>query len=258
MKICPVCREQFEDDLQFCTFDGAPLPGTGLGSPKRSRHTTEAGTYNSIGSARNGWKTAFFVLLVTVLAGAGVGSFFLLKEQQRRQPLITDSSSVTTTTPPRERDLSVVAQGDEKPGLLSELTRQELMERLPNNLLRRFHAGEPGQGTPDDLRVLSSEKGEYVAMVGTGKLEGGRTAVERMLVLKYDQNDFRDATREVLPPAYGSGAVTGAGAQVKFDEAGNNIVVRESRSSSSIVQSCASCRSRVSGHHAPVERRALR
>jgi hypothetical protein len=26
MKTCPVCREEFEDELRFCTFDGATLP----------------------------------------------------------------------------------------------------------------------------------------------------------------------------------------------------------------------------------------
>jgi hypothetical protein len=238
MKMCPVCREQFEDELRFCTFDGAPLPGSGLGSPGSSRATADAYP-DSIGRAHNGWKTAFFLLLTTVLAGAGIASFLLLGERQSRHSLVTVSQAVMT--PPRQAEPPTVSEGETKPGLLSDLSRQELMDRLPNNLLRRFHLGEPGQGTPDDLRVLSGDKGEFVAMVGSGKLEGGRTPVERILILKYEENDFRDATREVLPSLYASGTITGRGAEAKFGEGGNNIVVREPRSSSSIVQPCSSC-----------------
>jgi hypothetical protein len=230
MKVCPVCREQFEDELKFCTFDGAPLPG----SAGSSRSSADAYTESS-----NGWKAAFFVLLVVVLAGAGIAGFLLLKERRLTQPVV--SVSQASTAAPRQAEPPIVSEAETKPGLLSDLSRQELMDRLPNNLLRRFHLGEPGQGTPDDLRVLSSDKGEFVAMVGSGKLEGGRTAVERILILKYEESDFRDATREVLPSLYSSGTVTGRGAQAKFGEGGNNIVVREPRSSNSIVQPCASC-----------------
>jgi hypothetical protein len=237
MKTCPVCREPFEDELLFCTFDGTPLPGNDSGQAGlRQMGDPYAGSYER---GRNGWKTAFFFLLAIVLAGAAVGGFYLFKEQQARQSLVTVSTPVTL--PSKEAAPPVVSEGDDKRGLLTDLSRQELMDRLPANLLRRFHAGEPGQGTPDDLRVLSVDKHEYVAMVGSGKLEGGNTSVERILILKYEENDFRDATREVLPSAYAAGAIMGKGAEAKFDEGGNNIVVREPRTPGSIVQTCGSC-----------------
>jgi hypothetical protein len=125
---------------------------------------------------------------------------------------------------------------------LAELSRQELMESLPRNLLRRFHAGEPGQGLPDDLRVIAGQSGEYVVLIGSGRIEGAsRTPAERMLILRYEENEFKDVTRQSLPAAYASGAVAGRQAQVRFDETGVNLLISEPASSSSIVQECASC-----------------
>ena len=245
MNTCPVCQEQFEDELRFCTFDGARLRGgASTATGPRSSQTVIAEPVTYYGSSyergRNGWRIAFFLLLALVLTGTGIGTAYLLMQKQ--------TASATTPAAPeraveaKSAELPAAIEPVDKPSSLAALTRQELMEKLPNNLLRRFHAGEPGQGIPDDLRIIASEKGEYVVMLGSGHLEGSsRTPVERILILKRGEDDFRDATRELLPSSYGSGSVGGRGAQVKFDEGGNNIVVREPKSSSSIVHQCASC-----------------
>ncbi|HEV8486505.1 MAG TPA: hypothetical protein VGV87_23370 [Blastocatellia bacterium] len=246
MKTCPVCREQFEDELRFCTFDGAPLPGgpKGASGALRNQHLDEEPTAVYGGSHRregSGWKWAFFVLLMLVLAGGGIGAAYMVKNRQNRAPAITASPVVVTEA----RQTAATPISDEavdKPPSLAALSRQELMDRLPQNLLRRFHSGDPGQGLPDDLRIVAAPKGECVVLLGSGRLEGGpRTLVERILILKFEEDEFKDMTRQLLPAAYGSGTITGRGAQVKFAETGTNILVRGTASSNSVVKECATC-----------------
>ena len=244
MKTCPVCREQFEDELRFCTFDGATLPG----GPRRStgalrnqpREDDETAVYGGERQG-SGWKWAFIVLLVLVLAGAGIGAVYVAKNRQR-QTLLTTTSPVVVTEARQAAAVPVSDEVADKPPSLAALSRQELMDRLPQNLLRRFHSGDPGQGVPDDVRIVAAPKGECVVLLGSGRLEGGpRTPVERILILKFEEDEFRDVTRLFMPAAYASGTITGRGAQVKFAETGTSILVRGMASSNSVIQECATC-----------------
>ena len=245
MKTCPVCREQFDNELRFCTYDGAPLPAGTKSTSGAHRNQQQDGatvvyTGGSYAREGSGWKLAFFVLLVLVLVGGGIGAAYVLMNRQSRAPATTASPVVVSESkPPAAPPVSELV---DKPPSLAGLSRQELMERLPQNLLRRFHSGEPGQGMPDDLRIVAAPKGECVVLLGSGKLEGGlRTQVERLLILKLEEDEFRDVTRQLVPPAYASGTIAGRGAQVKFAETGTNILVREAASSNSVVKECATC-----------------
>jgi hypothetical protein len=250
MKICPHCREQFEDELKFCTFDGTVL------RPQVAPRAT-ATSYKREASARlpaydladnnyataprsNGWKTAFFFLLaINLIACASLATYLLTKPSQRPA-----ESQVATTPQPQlgATEAAPPAEGTETPKLPSEMAREELMKILPRNLLRRFHAGEQSQGTPDDLRVIKDESGEHVVLLGAGRLDGAaRVPAERILVLKYEANDFKDVTRQALPPAYASGAVAGEQADMKFDETGVNLLIHEPASSKAIVAECSQC-----------------
>ena len=169
----------------------------------------------------SGWKWAFLVLLVLVLAGAGIGAAYFQMNRHKGALMTTASPVVVAET----RQAAIQPVSDEavdKPPSLAGLSRQELMDRLPQNLLRRFHSGDPGQGLPDDLRIVAAPKGECVVLLGSGRLEGGpRTPVERILILRFEEDEFRDVTRQLVPAAYASGTITGRGAQVKFSETGN-------------------------------------
>jgi hypothetical protein len=244
MKTCPVCREQFEDELRFCTFDGSPLPGARKSKPDihgRTDIVIDPDEY-AASPAHNGWRTAFFLLLALMFTGAAIATAYFLMQPRTSQAGRTSmqSSLITPTSIPTEPTPAPEAVAKEP--ALHEMTRQELMAKLPKNLLRRFHAGETSQGTPDDLRVVSAETGEYVVLLGSGRIEGSvKVPAQRILILKYEENDFRDSTSELLPASYRSGAVAGRGAQVRFSEGGHNVIVREPASKSSVVNECASC-----------------
>lgn len=252
MKICPQCREQFEDELKFCTFDGSLLR-----SQTANRTTVSgAGSYKRQTAARipsydlaqdeyataprsNGWRTAFFFLLAINLIACGALAAYLLMKPQARQD---ETPVASTTAQPGATETATPAEEVEAPKLPSEMAREELMKILPRNLLRRFHAGEQSQGTPDDLRVIKDETGEHVVLLGAGRLDGtARVPAERILVLKYEQNDFKDVTRQALPALYASGAVAGEQADVKFDETGVNLLIHEPASVKSIVSECPQC-----------------
>lgn len=253
MKVCPHCREQFEDELKFCTFDGSVL------RPQAATRTTATGaaSYNRQASAKlpsydvaavdyatgprsNGWKTAFFFLLaINLIAGAALATYLLMKPAQR--PAETQLAT-TQSAPLGAGEAPAPTEGAEAAKLPSEMAREELMQILPRNLLRRFHAGEQSQGTPDDLRVIKDESGEHVVLLGAGRLDGAaRVPAERILVLKYENNDFKDVTRQALPSAYASGAVAGEQADVKFDETGDGLLIREPASSKAVVAECSQC-----------------
>ena len=246
MKTCPVCHEQFENELRFCTYDGEPLSGVARGASGALRSEQQEGGPTVVYSGgayphqSSGWKWAFIVLLLLVLLGGGIGVVYFLRNNQ--------GGTRATTTPPvvisesRPSTAAPVSDTIDAPASLAELSRQELIDRLPQNLLRRFHSGEPGQGMPDDVRVVGPPKAEYVVLLGSGRLEGGlRTPVERLLILKPEGDDFHDVTRQLLPAAYGSGTLADKGAHVKFAESGSNIVVRVAASSNSIVKECTTC-----------------
>ncbi|HET8678318.1 MAG TPA: hypothetical protein VFO63_21130 [Blastocatellia bacterium] len=252
MKICPHCREQFEDELKFCTFDGAvlrPQAARQTAVPGAARYKTQAAaripTYNvaepdyATPERRNGWKTAFFFLLaINLIAGVALAAYLLMKPQPKQDETPVAAPSLQPTAP----ENVTPAEEVEAPKLPSEMAREELMKILPRNLLRRFHAGEQSQGTPDDLRVIKDETGEHVVLLGAGRLDGpSRTPAGRILILKYEANDFKDVTRQALPAAYASGAVAGEQADVKFDETGVNLLIHEPASLKTIVAECAQC-----------------
>ena len=247
MKTCPVCREQFENELRFCTYDGAPLSATTKSASGALRGEQHEGGPTLVYSdadypqAGSGWKWAFLVLLALVLLGGGIVAAYFFRNRQSPAPAATappvaaSQPKQTTVTPPE-------ADPADPPASLAQLSRQELIERLPQNLLRRFHLGEPGQGMPDDLRVVGPPKAEFVVLLGSGRLEGGVHApVERLLILKPEGDDFHDVTRQLLPSAYGSGTLAEKGSHVKFAETGSNLVVRGAASSNAIVKECATC-----------------
>lgn len=253
MKICPHCREEFEDDKKFCTFDGSVLrqsaasQTTVTNTASYKRQT--AAKYASYGVANEsyaaaprstGWKTAFFFLLaINLIAGGALAVYLLMKPDAKPAPT---PAAAASTPQPSAPEAVAPTEGAKAPQLPSEMAREELMKILPKNLLRRFHAGEASQGMPDEVRVIKDEKGEHVVLLGAGRLDGAaRTPAERILVLKYEENDFRDVTRQALPATYASGAVAGDQADVKFDETGVNLVIHEPASSKAVVDECSQC-----------------
>ena len=120
--------------------------------------------------ASNGWKTAFFFLLaINLIAGAALAAYLLMKPQPKRAELPSQQLQRLNSAAP---EAAPPAEEAETPKLPSEMAREELMKILPRNLLRRFHAGEQSQGTPDDLRVIKDETGEHVVLLGAGRLDG--------------------------------------------------------------------------------------
>ena len=253
MKTCPHCREEFEDDKKFCTFDGTVLRAS---TPSRTTVTNTASfkrqtpaNYSSYDVADesyaaaprpNGWKTAFFFLLaINLIGGGALAAYLLLKPEAKPAPT---PAAAASTPQPSAPEASATTEEAKAPQMPSEMAREELIKILPKNLLRRFHAGESSQGTPDDMRVIKDETGEHVVLVGAGRLDGpSRTPAERILVLKYEQDDFRDVTRQTLPSLYASGAVAGEQADVKFDETGVNLLIHEPASSRGVVDECSQC-----------------
>ena len=251
MKQCPTCREEFDDELKFCTYDGSVLRGAGArrtanaASPVRETPVTR--TYRSQRessrdeSAVNRWKIAFFALLVAAIGGNGAFIYFyILKPDQIR---VVESRDVR----PQAADVAAIA-GPPKPGSpsvrpsIAEMSREKLIEALPKNLLRRFHAAESSQGSPDDLRVIKDDSGEYVVLIGAGRGEtASRGPAERLLVLKSDGEEFKDITRQALPRQYGDGIVAGHRAEVSFDDTSIRLALRETASSKSIVFECDQC-----------------
>ena len=234
MKLCPQCNERFfEEDLNFCTYDGTPLR-----SPNG-----RVGSYDLDGerTTMNRWKVAFFILLLAFVA-AGIAGFLILVDKEGRttaeapKPAETQPASVTQPS----SNVPVVTQPPAPH--LAELSQEELIKLLPKNLLRRFHLGEPGQGRPDDIRAISVDGGEFAVMVGSGKLEGSqRGAVERILILKREEEEFLDVTGKSLPARYSSGIIRGQRADARFDDGNPNLTIREPVSSTSVVDECPTC-----------------
>lgn len=106
------------------------------------------------------------------------------------------------------------------------------MQLLPRDVTGRFQGGRP------DLRIVSDDKYEYAVMAGIGRSSGA--PIGRILALRYDGGQFLDATRQLLPGAYSSGVLRRQ-AEVRFDEANVNILLREPVSSRAIVDECDTC-----------------
>jgi hypothetical protein len=247
MKQCPTCREEYDDDLKYCTYDGAVLRGRAgrpTGAPSRPSGPTKV--YSSANAnvrerSYNGWKIAFFVLLVAVLAGNGSFLFFYVlqpvgrtREPEQPPPPAAQKEAVAA--------IPVAVPATATSPSITEMSRESLLDILPKNLLRRFHAGETTQGRPDDLRTIKGETGEFVVLVGAGRREGSSASPdERILVLKSDGDEFKDVTAQSLPRSLSDGIVSGRRADARFDETGPGLWLRELASSKSVVNECADC-----------------
>jgi hypothetical protein len=251
MKVCSNCREKFEDEMNFCTFDGSPLRFAGPRPPARHKAAAfdgqgaqvripAAAGYRRERRARQiGRKTVLVAALMIAAIGGTVAALRLLEGKSRPAP----SQSAYSVAAPAALAQAEPAEETVKPRVsLGELNRQELMELLPKNLLRRFRAGDTAQGTPDDLRVLSGEAADYVVLIGAGNVAStSRAPSARILVLKYEEDRFQDVTRQSLPRRYGEGVIEGQRAEVNFDEASVKIILREPASLTSVVDECPKC-----------------
>ncbi|HEY7545030.1 MAG TPA: hypothetical protein VID27_09120 [Blastocatellia bacterium] len=239
MKYCPHCREGFEDDLKYCTFDGTALKVI----PPDAKVTTQPPDHRQSYSQRSGngaWRFAFLGLfLIAIICAAALAIVYFRREQHRdpaAQPARAASPPSHSAEPP------AVAE-ETKPSLeLAQLPRAQLMEMLPPNLLRRFHATGAAQGKPDDLRIVKDDKSQYIVLVGTVRVEGGtQRLAERVMILQYDTEQFTDVTRRALPASVSSGVILGQRSQAKFEAESSNLMITVPASSSAIVKECTSC-----------------
>jgi hypothetical protein len=251
MKVCPTCREQFEDEMNFCTFDGKALspvrqraaarrkPAAFDGQGARVR-VPAAGGYVQAGRRAGAGKLIVAAVLMAAAIVGVVAALVLLDGREARREAARSGPSAAART--EAAAPAIIPEAVKPRVLLGEMSRQDLMDLLPKNLLRRFRAGDTAQGTPDDLRVLSGEAADYVVLVGAGSVEGPRRApTARILVLKYEEEQFRDVTRQSLPRRYAEGVVEGQRAGAEFDQASAKIILREAASSPSVVDECAKC-----------------
>jgi hypothetical protein len=236
MKRCPTCGERYDDsELNYCTFDGARLESADRSQPG----DPESGSERPV---RNPWKAAFFALLALVVAGVGgVFSYPLLKPEQKKltsapppPPFATSGGSAGSG--------SDTAMPEEIPAKVNvpQLSRTELLNLIPKHLLRRFRPGESGEPRPDEMRVLTSDKGNFVVMIGMGRASAGKVPLDQVLILKYENDEFQDITRAAMPGAYGPGALA-PNVHVKFDINGSTLFLRRPASSRKVIDECAGC-----------------
>lgn len=224
MRYCPTCSEEYEDELNYCTFDGAVLHPPGL-----QHGSASTGRERSV----NKWKVAFFALLSAVLAGVvwiGGSKFYRAAdksvEAQGARTAVDRPRPAPTTGEDHEPIRNSVP--------MSKLGRAEVLEIVPNQLVRWFR-----DGAPTEMRVVASKEVEYLLLIGIGRTGAGGPA-ERIIALAKDGEDLTDVTRQVLPASFGSG-LFGPRSHVKFDGGGSNIILRVPASSTKIVDECPSC-----------------
>ncbi len=244
MKICPKCQEEFDDDMNFCLFDGVALRGAGFSSARFSYADDPGFPQSRTGYRRpSRLKTAFFILFaLTIIAAGGWAVYHRVKQQSpapaSRDANIIQSNSKTEAASSQPPDLNGRAS---ESLVITDLSHDELLKILPKNPMRRFHEGEREEGKPDDSRVLRSETDQYIALVGSGRsAEAPKTISARLLILKVDGQQLRDVTRQSAPRVVAGGYISGARSQIQFDE-GNNLVARVPVSPSSIIDECATC-----------------
>ena len=245
MKVCPACQEEFEDEMNFCLFDGAALraPGPNAGPPPLSfAHGPDFAAATDHYKPPNRFKTAFFILFaVTIISAGGWAVYHRLKQPSvasPREPAGNQASPRIEAAGDQRQDFTSPAP---ESLVITDLSPDQLLKILPKNLMRRFHEGEREQGAPDDFRVLRNDNDQYVALVGSGRsAEPPRSITARLLILKVDGQQFRDVTRQSAPRALAGGFISGARSQLQFDEA-NNLVARVPVMSSSIVDECPTC-----------------
>ena len=244
MRVCPACQEEFEDEMNFCLFDGVALRAPGVDANSTRFSFAEGPAFASSGRYKppNRFKTAFFILFaVSIISAGGWAVYNRLKQPSAAAPREPGKDQ----TSPRKEAASAPSQdlttGAAESLVITDLSHDELLKILPKNLMRRFHEGEREQGSPDDSRVLRYENDQYVALVGSGRsAEPSRSITARLLILKVDGQQLRDVTRQSVPRALAAGFIDGARSQIQFDE-GNNLVARVPVLSSAIIDECATC-----------------
>ncbi|MCI0485444.1 MAG: hypothetical protein L0229_02475 [Blastocatellia bacterium] len=233
MRLCPTCWEDFEDDLSYCMFDGTALrpADRSAGTEPQPLPSYHSDLYSRAPRAK-GRKLLVFALLMVASIGGALAVYSSRKPEDR--PAATPNAmpaAVETVKAAGVREPETPSVEEPKPpASIAEITRSQLMELLPGDVLGRFQGGRP------DLRIVADDKHEYVVMAGIGRSRDAG----RISALRYESGQFLDATRRLLPGAYSSGAVKRQ-AEVRFDEANVNILVREPVSSRAIVDECDAC-----------------
>lgn len=225
MKHCPTCSEEFEDELNYCMFDGAVLHPPGVqndsGGERDERRVDR-------------WKVAFFGLLGAILvASVSFGGSMFYRGADKAVEAKAGRKSVERSplTPSRDADREPVTQ----PQSFSKLGRAEILEIIPKHVVGWFR-----DGVPNEIKVVAAKDIEYLVLLGIGRSASGAGPAERVLALVNDGEEFKDVTRQVLPASFGSG-LFGPRSQVKFDAGGSKIILRVPASSNKIVDECPSC-----------------
>lgn len=247
MKICPTCREEYESQFSYCTFDGVKLrklPGQKRSKPVRARsHTESANPMMLISSPLprgNAGKIGLYALVGVAFLSITLTAIYTLvrKDSVSTRPL----RLVEAASQPSTIEEPSTAEEVKTAAILAEMPREQLLSLLPQNLLSRFHAGGRSEGRPDDMRIIKSEKGEYVILIGSGGLEReSKTPVSRILAFQYDGQKFSDATAALLPLPLSRGAIAGLRSEIRFDSESPNLVARLVASTVSLISECATC-----------------
>lgn len=247
MKICPTCREEYANEFSYCTFDGAKLkkqpkqklPAASKVKPLAAKPVSVKTLASRPVPRGNFGKMSLYALLVVVFLGSSIIAVYTLirRDTKSSQPLKLVASVAQPATIEEAKPVEEL-----KPTtILAEMPRESLLKLMPQNLLRRFHAGERSQGNPDDMRVIKSEKGEYAVLIGSGGVDGNsRVPTKRLLALLYDGEQFVDVTSSLLPPPLSRGIITGLRSDLRFESEGLNLVARVV-ASSSLTGECATC-----------------
>jgi hypothetical protein len=239
MKYCPECDEEFEDaEYGFCTFDGTPLRTLEAVEDEEAEHLDDSGAETSEiepGAYAERWRIATFITLAALFLIGGIFAVYLSSNRSQEQAV------KATTRPAPPEDSNITSGEAPRPVSITELTRDGLLNIIPKNFLSRFQ-GQGGSAAPDDIRVLTSGEDHYVVMVGSGRRDSStRQPVERMVVLKREEGEFVDRTRQALPGSFSGGVAKGSGARVALDSGGKNLIIRQSASSAGIIDECPTC-----------------
>lgn len=248
MKICPTCREEYENQFSYCTFDGVKLNKLPKQKkPKASRAKSKVASVKPVVtlSSRpvprgNLGKIALYSILGIVFLVSSLLAVYTLarKSTKSEQPLKLVESAAAPSVTEEPRPVEEI-----KPAtILAEMPREQLLNLLPQNLLRRFHAGERSQGKPDDMRVIKGEKGEYVVLIGSGGIDrDSKTPANRILVFHYDGQQFTEVTGSLLPQPLSRGIIAGLRSELRFESESPNLVARVVASSGAVVSECSTC-----------------
>ncbi len=247
MKYCPICYEGFEEDLLFCTFDGEALQLLETGQritgrqpifeewrneQKKKVSTAQSHRRKAKPLSRTIVIGSSSVVALCVVAAA-VTYLFLSRNMSVETP-ITNAATATSASKPEE----ALAPSEAKSlPSLSELSSERLQAMLPPALMRRF-----AHNRSEDMRILKTDKGEVAVLIGSGGYDSVSGAtLRRLLIVKYESEQFADVTPHLLPAGFSAGAVAGARAQVRFDNETPNLFIRVQVPNGGVLRECSSC-----------------